>query len=109
MATIVRKQQDASTRRIFAALKRSFADLRDEIGEVVYRYNAAAIRIRIISDAFASLDDAARDRVVMQAMSDLPKDDRDDVTMILAYTTSEFQDHQSLVNLEFDDPSRSRL
>ncbi len=109
MATITRKQQDASTRRIFAALKRAFVDIPERIEDVVYRYNPAAIRIRLISEAFENLDDFARDRMVMQAMREVPKADRDDVSMILAFTTTEFESRDSLVSLEFDDPSRSRL
>lgn len=109
MATAIAKRQDSSTRRICAALRTAFPDLPENISDTVYRYNSVSIRIRIVSDVFIGMDDYRRDDEVMATLRTLPKEIRDDVTMILAFTSSEFQSGESLVNLEFDDPSRSRL
>ena len=108
MATAIRKRQDDSTRRVFGSLKRAFPDVPDDIAEVVYRYNPAAMRIRVISRSFAGLDDDGRDDAVMAALKELPKDVRDDVTMILAYTPDEVEEWDFMMK-EFDDPGRSRL
>ena len=74
VATAIRKRQDASTRQVFAALKRAFPDVPDDTAEVVYRYNPVAIRIRVVSRSFAGINDDRRDDAVMSALKELPKD-----------------------------------
>ena len=104
----IEKRQDASTRKVFTAVKRAFPDVPDEIGEVVYRYNPVAVRIRVVSNSLMGLDDTQRDDAVMGALKELPKEVRDNITMILAYTPDELEEWDYMMK-EFDDPSRSRL
>lgn len=103
MATKTKKKQDATTKQIFAILQQAFPDVSAEIGDVVYRMSFAAIRIRVISTLFEGLDDYKRDDMVMKALKKLPKDVRQDITMILTYTPEEVEDWEYMMK-EFDDP-----
>jgi hypothetical protein len=85
-----------------------FPDLSEEIGEVVYRYNAASVRIRVVSQKFEGKNEEERERLVMEALRGVPKDIQDDITMILMYTPDDAENTEYMMR-EFDDPSISRL
>ena len=103
------KKQDERTAAIYEALATQFPDLDPRPKEVVYVYNPVAIRVRVVDESFAGQSYSQRHRRVMKALSPLPEEIVGDITMVLVLTPSEIEKQQSLVNLEFDDPSRSRL
>ena len=101
------KKQDDRTAAIYHALAGQFPALDHRPKEVVYAYNPVAIRVRVVDESFEGQSYFQRHRRVMKALSSLPEEIVGDITMVLALTEREKQ--QNLVNLEFDDPSRSRL
>ncbi len=103
------KKQDERTAAIYQALSSQFPELDRRPKEVVYVYNPVAIRVRVVDESFAGLSYSQRHRRVMKALAPLPEEIVGDITMVLALTPAEIEREQSLVNLEFDDPSRSRL
>ncbi len=103
------KKQDDRTAAIYRALASHFPELDSRPKEVVYVYNPVAIRVRVVAESFEGQSYFQRHRRVMKALSPLPEEIVGDITMVLALTPSELQKQQSLVNFEFDDPSRSRL
>ena len=109
MARRASKKQDERTAAIYEALATQFPDLDPRPKEVVYVYNPVAIRVRVVDESFAGQSYSQRHRRVMKALSPLPEEIVGDITMVLVLTPSEIEKQQSLVNLEFDDPSRSRL
>jgi len=96
------KQIDKSTRLIEQRLmneylsKHPLADIR------VYRYNPAAIRVRIVDPDFAGMDLPNREQVIWPILEKLPEDVRLDVTVCLLITPEE--QPRSMMNLEFEDP-----
>ena len=109
MPRVAKKIQDDGTRQIYAALKAAFPRLDSVRGRVVYRYNPVAIRVRVIDPSFAGLGSAKREWMVMQALRDVPREVLDDITMLIMATPDETEDPHQLLNLEFDDPTGSRL
>lgn len=109
MARIATKKQDDRTAAIYRALASQFPELDRRPKEVVYVYNPVAIRVRVVDESFEDQSYFQRHRRVMKALSTLPEEIVGDITMVLALTPAELEKQQNLVNLEFDDPSRSRL
>lgn len=112
MAVDTRKKQDKATRAIFKALKAAFPNLPDDIGQVVYRYNPVAIRLLVVDDRFTGLGTAARYKIVLDALRNLPEVTVKDISMAVMRTPEEMTDpagRGDLVYLEFEDPSRSDL
>ena len=103
------KKQDDRTAAIYGALASQFPMLDRRPKEVVYIYNPVAIRVRVVDESFEGQSYFQRHRRVMKALSPLPEEIVGDITMVLALTPTELDKQHNLVNLEFDDPSRSRL
>jgi hypothetical protein len=98
--------RDRDSKRIEAALKPFFPLVE------AYRYNSASIRVRVIDERFAELPIAARDDLVAEHLKSLPKRLQADIMMLLALTPDERSDREwvrYLTNLEFENPSPSRL
>ena len=72
-----------------------------------YRYNSVSIRIRVIDDRFKGKSKPERDDMVSPLLDKLPEDIQADITILLLLTDDELA--QSLMNLEFEHPSRSSL
>jgi stress-induced morphogen len=109
MAQVAKKVQDKTTRQIFSALKKAFPNLPEESERVVYRYNPAAIRIRIISPRFVGKTTDERDALVNAAFESLPPDATDDVTMLIMLTPREAKKSHQMLSREFDDPTGEYL
>jgi stress-induced morphogen len=110
--TIKKRRQDAKTRAIYAALKKSFPNLPDDISRVVYRYNSVSVRVLIVDPAFEGLSAAERHKRVTRVLKDLPTDVTDDITMLVMRSPAELADDTKgadLIYLEFEDPSRSDI
>ena len=105
----IRKRQDTSTRLVYRALREHFPDLSRNIEDTVYRYNPASIRVRVIDPRFEGKSFREREQLISGVLSSLPEAVESDITLLLLLTADETRDQTDLMNLEFDDPSRTRL
>ncbi|MCE9590219.1 MAG: hypothetical protein K8S99_06815 [Planctomycetes bacterium] len=76
-----------------------------------YRYNSAAIRVRVIDKRFAGKSDVSRDTMVERLLRKLPENIQGDIVTLITLAPGEAESsvRAQLANLEFDDPSPSRL
>lgn len=102
------KIQDKATRQIYSLVKKRFPDVPEALDKVVYRYNPASIRLRIIDPAFEGKSYGEREAFVEGLLEQLPPNVRRDITLLLLLTPKEAQ-NPDLMNLEFDDPTGTRL
>jgi stress-induced morphogen len=72
-----------------------------------YRYNSVSLRVRIIDPRFRGLSAIEREKMVLPHIEGLPKKIRDDITILLLLAPEETS--TSMMSLEFDDPTPSRL
>jgi hypothetical protein len=72
-----------------------------------YRQNNVSVRVRVIDPSFARMSKSARSKKIWPFLEKLPDDVQDDITMLLLLTPEEVK--TSFANLEFDDPTPSRL
>ncbi len=75
----------------------------------IYRYNSASIRIRIVADYFAGIDEIDRHDRVWPYLAALDDDVVEQITVVLILTPPEQAAGRSLMNIEFDDRSPSML
>jgi hypothetical protein len=74
----------------------------------VYRYNSASIRIRIIDAVYKGMDLTERDAEVWDVLQrHLSEDTFSQISLLLLLAPSEAK--SSLMNLEFENPTPSRL
>ena len=97
---------DAAIKKVIGQLDRYEAD-HPQAEIEVYRKNAASIRVRVVDPAFQPLSRSERSRMVWPLLRELPEDVLSEVSMVLLLSPEEKA--SSLVSLEFDDPSPSRL
>lgn len=103
-----RKQKNAETRSVEKLLREHFPDHPEGFPPTAYRYNPASIRVRVVSERFAGMDQVARSELVYPILErNLPEDTWQDITLILLLAPDELDD--SLMNLEFEKPTPSRL
>jgi hypothetical protein len=77
-----------------------------------YRYNSASIRVRVIDLRFEGKSSEKRDAMVEPLIEKLPKSIQAQIINLLTLTPDEASnssDSKSLLNLEFEHPSRSML
>lgn len=98
------KQSDSMVNQIVEALK-SFEQAHPHAECTVYRYNPASIRIRIVDTVFAGRSKGERHDYAMSFLRDLPEDTISEISILLCVVPGE----TSLIDLEFNDPSRSQL
>ena len=72
---------------------------------VVYRYNPASIRVKIIDEVFHDRSKGERHDYVMGFLRRLPEDVLAEISILLCLAPGEF----SLLDTEFHDPDRSQL
>ena len=99
-----RKKQDASTRLIYDRLLQQFPLLPTQIEQVVYRYNAASVRVRVIDPIFAGKNDQERELLVGDFLKSLPEDVEGDIMLLLLLTPSEAKDPREIMNRELEKP-----
>jgi hypothetical protein len=63
--------------------------------------------MRVIDDCFKGKSNAEREEIVSPHLDELPEETQVDITMLLLIEPAETK--TSLANLEFNDPSPSRL
>lgn len=73
----------------------------------VKRQNPVAARIRVIDPAFRGLDWLKREQLVWEELDKLPNEARSQITFVLLLAPDELD--ESLLNREFENPTRSRL
>jgi stress-induced morphogen len=72
-----------------------------------YRYNSASIRVRIIDPEFRGKSMTDREAVVLPLIRKLTENTQADIMILLMLAPEEAG--ESLMNLEFEKPSPSRL
>jgi acid stress-induced BolA-like protein IbaG/YrbA len=75
----------------------------------VYRYNSGSIRLRIISDAFDSMSEAQRHDFVWPFIEPLDEDVVAQISIMVLLTPKEEAAKDSIMNIEFEYPTRSEL
>lgn len=73
----------------------------------IYRQNSVSIRVRIIDPQFRGVSKGARHDQIWQLVEKLPEEVQQDISVLLLLTPEETKN--SLMNLEFEQPSPSRL
>lgn len=94
--------QSAATARIYAALKQRFPDIPDDPRKVVYQYNSA-IRIRVISSAFAGVSIDDREEALLPLLNALPIKMRSSITNVLLLTAEEAAGPQRIASAAFEE------
>lgn len=76
-----------------------------------YRYNSASIRVRVIDERFEGCPFEEREDLVMPVLTSLPKRTLADILLLILLAPSEVNtvNRNALTNLEFEEPSRTRL
>ena len=106
-AQIIRGRADRLVKEIKSVLDKSYPpDHKAAKGEL-YRYNSASVRIRITDPKFVGMDMADRENIAWRCLNNLKEEDHNEITMLLVLAPGEESD--SFLNLEFDDPTPSRL
>ena len=72
---------------------------------IVYRYNPASIRVRIVDAVFHGRSKGERHDYAMRFLRKLPEDVLAQISILLCLEPGE----TSLMDLEFHDPTRSQL
>lgn len=103
MVKILRKP-DAAVEQIATALA-EFEKDHEHAECMVYRYNSASIRIRIVDSVFSGRSKGERHDYAMQYLRGLSDDVLSEISILLCLEPGE----RSLLDLEFLDPTPSRL
>ncbi len=79
-----------------------------------YRYNSASLRVRVIDKRFESVTREERDKLVEPFIDALPPSTQSDIVNLVLLAPSEFNQpcntfRESILNIEFEDPSPSML
>ncbi|MFO7901326.1 MAG: hypothetical protein R6U98_01590 [Pirellulaceae bacterium] len=98
------RQSDAAVEQIAAALA-EFEKTHEYAECMVYRYNPASIRIRIVDSIFSGRSKSERHDYAMQYLRGLPDDVLSEISILLCLEPGE----RSLLDLEFYDSTRSQL
>jgi stress-induced morphogen len=93
------------SRRVERLLRRKFPNTD------AYRYNSASLRVRVIDDRFKGMSNEERDSMVEPLLKKLPKKTQDDIMNLITLSPDEAAhfSSNSLMNLEFEEPSPSML
>jgi stress-induced morphogen len=106
MSISIKGKRDPGLEAVEVALRPYIADHADATVEI-YRQNHESIRVRIVDQSFQGVSKADRHDLVWRLLESLPYDVLSDISVLLLLTPGETKD--SLMNLEFEQPSRSRL
>ena len=101
MVTVLQKTDDAVSQT--ARVLSEFVKSHENAECVVYRYNPASIRVRIVDPVFHGRSKGERHDYAMQFLRKLPEDVLAQISILLCLEPGE----TSLLDLEFQDPMRS--
>lgn len=102
--TTVRGESDDDLKWLANALK-AFEKKHSAAKCIVYRYNPAAIRIKIVDSVFADMTKSERHDYAFGFLKKVPEDTVAQVSVLLCLAPGE----HSLLDAEFSDPSPSML
>lgn len=93
------------TRRVEAALSEKFEQVD------VYRYNSAAIRVRVVDSQFKKLTREPRVDLVEPVLDTLDRDTQAEILNLVLLYPGETEEsiHAHMRNLEFENPTPSML
>jgi hypothetical protein len=103
----LRKKPDKPVKQLLDALRSDYLPSHPEARIDAYRYNAASIRIRVIDPGFSGKTMAEREDELWAILDRLPQETRADIHVLLLLSPQETE--TSLINLEFEDPTPTRL
>ncbi len=107
MATIVRGNVDTEVQSLKDALD-AYETEHPGAEAALYRQNSASIRLRVIDRRFEGMTKSRRHAHVWDFLAThVPEDTLSDVSLLLAVAPAELR--STLMNLEFEDPTPSRL
>jgi stress-induced morphogen len=95
------------TERIVELLKLHYRRHPKKYPPAAYRYNSASIRVRVVDEDFRGKSRVDRDAMVGPLLEQLPGETYADIMILLLLAPEEIDD--SLMNLEFENPTPSRL
>ena len=103
MVKILQKTDDAVD-HVAAALA-EFENTHEHAECLVYRYNPASIRVRLVDVIFGGRSKSERHDYAMRFLRSLPEDVLAQISILLCLEPGE----TSLLDLEFHDPTQSQL
>ena len=103
---IARGKRDEVINQIIKAL-RGYEDDHVQAQIHLYRQNAVSVRVRIIDPDFAGQGKPQRSQQAWRYLGQLPDEVQGDISTVLLLTPDETK--KSFANLEFDDPTPSKL
>ena len=109
MATVVRGNEngDEAVHALKAALD-GYEQAHPGAVATLYRYNPASIRIRVLDRRFLGMSKSRRHAQMWEFLAErVPEDVMAEVSVILTLAPEE--QATSMMNLEFEEPSRSEL
>ncbi len=95
-------------KQVLTVLGKAFSNAKVE----AYRYNSASLRVRVVSEQFIGKSRVEREAIVQPLIEKLPDEIQTDIVMLLLLTPDEHArrtERLDLLDIEFDDPSRSNL
>jgi stress-induced morphogen len=95
------------TKSIEKLLKGNFKNHPPQYPPSAYRYNSASIRVRIVDESFRGKSKLERQELVLPVLEKLPDETQSDITILLLLAPEEVD--QSMMNLEFENPTPSTL
>ena len=102
-----RRKATPETERIVELLKPAYPNHPEGYAPAAYRYNPASIRVRVVDDAFRGKSLPRREEMVLPLLEQLPEETLSDVMILLLLAPEEVD--ESLMNLEFENPTHSEL
>jgi hypothetical protein len=102
-----KKHRDEAVVQIRDLLEREYVAKHPRTQVTVRRYSQWSIRIRIIDPDLKGSLLSVRDGEVWEILENLPEDTLQQISLLFMLTPKEAK--TSLVNLEFEDPTPSRL
>ncbi len=103
-----RRKRDDYAGQIVETLRREYGPTHPRAKIDAYRYNPGSIRVRVIDPDFEDKDPVDRDKEIRAILrKHLPEEVRGDINLLLLFTPEESE--HSIINLEFEEPTPSRL
>lgn len=95
---------DDDVKQVAAAMS-EFEKSHESAECIVYRYNPASIRVKIVDAVFHGRSRSERHDYAMQFLRNLPEDTLAQISILLCLEPNE----NSLMNLEFEEPVPSQV
>jgi hypothetical protein len=102
-----KKGEDKYVRAIRERLVAGYASQHPDAKVDVKRYNSASVRVRVIDPDFAGTSRTDRDTQIWAVLDSLPDDTLAEISLLLLLTPQETR--KSMMNVEFENPTPSRL